>query len=429
MRYHHLADWLAWLERSHPAAIELGLDRVSAVGSRLQLDFSTTTVITVAGTNGKGSCVAALVHCLQAERITVGSYTSPHLLCYNERVRINGQMVSDTELVEAFAAVDAARAEISLTYFEFGTLAALWLFQRVQLQAIVLEVGLGGRLDAVNIVDPDIAIVTSIDLDHQDWLGDNRELIGREKAGIFRPGVPALCGRDMPGSVLQRAAELKAPLCQLGQDMQLTDEGTTWLWQGMASDGQPVSCQLPPVPLPADSVALALQAMYLLDLPPGADALAGLAECRLAGRLQVIVRDGVGYWLDVAHNPAAVRLLADRLAAAAVPGRTFVLFAVMADKDVDGMLQSLMPLIDGWWLPALADNPRAMPPEQLALKLAALGATSQIYPSVELALQAAAQQCLPGDRVLVCGSFFTVAPALAILSADPEPIPAQWGTA
>src|SRR5690554_4161148 len=264
-----LADWLSYLEQLHPTAIDMGLERAGEVARRLGLGRPAARVITVTGTNGKGSTCALLAGLLQAQGHRVGVYSSPHLLRYNERVRIDGQEASDAQLCEAFAAVEQARGEISLTYFEMGTLAAFWLFERAGLDFVVLEVGLGGRLDAVNLVDADLALVTSIAVDHVEWLGSTRDSVAVEKAGIFRAGKPALCGDSAPPVILQQQADsLGTPFLQRGLDFDLQVEAQHWHWQGRNSAGAPLSLrELPLLDLPMQNAALALQAYALLDLP------------------------------------------------------------------------------------------------------------------------------------------------------------------
>lgn len=413
-----LAQWLNWLERVHPTEIELGLERIARVATALQLSFPHSRVVTVAGTNGKGSCVAAMQHLLLASGVAVGSYTSPHLQCYNERVCINGKPVSDAQLVAAFNAVEAARGDISLTYFEFGTLAALWLFQQQKLAVILLEVGLGGRLDAVNIIDPDVAIVTSVDLDHQQWLGNDRDSIGREKAGIFRSGRPALCGANMPQSVVERAGE---ELLQLGVDFSLQLQPQGYLWQA----GQGLYRQLPALPLPPESVALALAALWQLDLLPTDSELVSLQHCHLPGRFQQLSYRQRRIYLDVAHNPAAVQRLASLLDLHTDNGNTAAVFAVMGDKDTKAMLDAMEGRISHWYLPPLAAIPRAMPATELASSLAARGWQYTLAASLQTAIDTAIEHSMPNDSIVIFGSFYTVAAALDYFSQ--QQVPQQVG--
>lgn len=409
------------MEAHHPHQIELGLDRVAAVAARLTLDFSRNRVITVGGTNGKGSCVAFLESILRAANYRVGAYTSPHLLHYNERVRIDGIAVSDAQLCEAFSAVHAALDDISLTYFEFGTLAALWLFQRAQLDVIVLEVGLGGRLDAVNIIDPDVAVLTSIDLDHQDWLGPDRESIGTEKAGIFRAHKPAICvDPNPPRSVINIAGKLGADFYALGTAFDFSESDTTWRWSSMQLPRNAVYENLPKPSLPLPSAAAALAALHCLPLNIDANAIvAGLNSATLGGRFQRITRGAVEVILDVGHNPHAARWLAQRLAQTHNAGRTFAVFAMMADKDIASVIDALKNHIDAWYIGALNDNPRAASTDVIDKKLQAAGiAAIVVTPTVVAAYEMAIAQAQSGDRIIVFGSFFTVAAVLAYLQTE-----------
>ncbi len=406
------------MEANHPRQIELGLERIAAVAQRLALPRPAPLVITVAGTNGKGSCVACLEAMLRAAGQRVGCYTSPHLLHYNERVCIDGEPVSDADLCRAFEAVFAALGDTSLTYFEFGTLAALWLLAQQPLDVAVLEVGLGGRLDAVNLIDADVAVVTAIDLDHQDWLGDDRESIGREKAGIFRSGRPAICvDPQPPRSVIEAANTLGARWLAAGVAFEFESDGVVWHWRGSAFDGAPFYRDLPLPPLPLPSAAAALTALHATGRPlPEAAIRAGLASVQLPGRFQRLRRNGVEIILDVAHNPHAARYLAARLAA--LPkAETVALFAVMADKDLDGMIEPLRGCFGQWLAGGLPDNPRALPAEKLAQRLATQGVEARSG-AVDALLEQALTSLAPGSRLVVFGSFFTVAAALTWLDVD-----------
>lgn len=411
----NLAQWLEWMEAHHPHQIELGLDRVAVVAARLTLDFSRCRVITVGGTNGKGSCVAFLEAILIAGNYRVGAYTSPHLLHYNERVRIEGDVVSDAQLCEAFRAVYAALGDISLTYFEFGTLAALWLFMRAQLDVIILEVGLGGRLDAVNIINPDVAVLTSIDLDHQDWLGPDRESIGAEKAGIFRANKPAICvDPNPPRSVIQAATTLGAKLYTVGSAFDYAEHDASWMWSSTQLARNAVYENLPKPLLPLPSAAAALAALHCLSLNIDADFIAaGLKAATLAGRFQCVARGPIEVILDVGHNPHAARWLAQRLTQRYGAGRTFAVFAMMQDKDIDAVIAPLKDHIDSWYIGELPDNPRAASVAVIAEKLQTANIASFfIAPSIVAAYEAAAAEAQAGDRIIVFGSFFTVAAIL-----------------
>ncbi len=413
-RFATLDAWLEWQQTLSPKEIALGLERVQAVGERLDLLRPRCPVITVAGTNGKGSVVALLEAMLVAAGYRVGAFTSPHLLRYNERVRISGAAVDDAVLCEAFAAIDEARDDIPLTYFEFGTLAALHAFTAAAVDVMVLEVGLGGRLDAVNAVAPDVAVVTTIDLDHADWLGSDRESIGREKAGIMRAGHPAVCGdRHPPASLFEHAGEIGAELRLLGRDFEVERRGEGIRW----GDGS-VSLELP---LPAlrgrfqlDNAATALAALSVLHgrLSVDVEACAvGLRSVRVAGRYQRL--PGIPpVFCDVAHNPQAAQALASILRDEVVPGHTLAVFAALGDKDIEAIVAELDAEVAHWFVAGL-DAPRGMDAESLAARMEACLAPLTCHVDVAAALAAARAAAAPGDRILVCGSFLTVAAALA----------------
>lgn len=415
-----LEQWLAWMEAHHPRQIELGLERVAAVAANLTLDLSGSKIITVGGTNGKGSCVAFIDAIASAAGYRVGTYTSPHLLRYNERVRIGGVDATDAQLCAAFTAVHAALNSISLTYFEFGTLAALWLLQRAQLDLIVLEVGLGGRLDAVNIIDADVAVLTLIDLDHQDWLGPDRETIGREKAGIFRAAKPAICvDPNPPQSVIAAAHALAADWYPSGAAFTFSVNAKSWNWAGpqLLQPRAYIDLPLPALPLP--SAAAALAALHCLPLAiPRAAIEQGLRSAALSGRFQQMQRVGVEVIFDVGHNPQAARWLAQRLAALP-PQRTYAVFAMMADKDIDAVVAALSASFAHWFVGGLPDNPRALPAQALEKLLRAhqIDAITRATTVLD-AYAAAMQQAQPGDRIVVFGSFFTVAAVLAQLQSE-----------
>jgi dihydrofolate synthase/folylpolyglutamate synthase len=420
MRFEKLSDWLAWLESCHPQAIELGLDRIRAVANRLPLNFPATKIITIGGTNGKGSCVTFLDHILRADGYRVACYTSPHLIHYNERCVIDGKPVSDAQLLAAFAAVDAARETISLTYFEFGTLAALWLFAREKPDVMLLEVGLGGRLDAVNIVDADVAIVASVDIDHQDWLGDNRDVIAIEKAGIFRAHRPAISGDPQPPVTLEKAAhELHANWYGRGQQFDYRVTDNAWQWSGRDKRGAAIQLDNLPLPqLPLDNAATVVQALQLLDITISEKAIRqGLLQAQLAGRFyrkNIADREVI---FDVAHNPAAARLLAEKLVATGAADNTIAVFAVMADKDFAGIVQPLLSAISHWYLVPLPDVPRALAADKAQQQLQSFGAAADILSSIDQ-LPALLAQINPSQRLIVFGSFYTVAAAMQVFSVD-----------
>ncbi|MDD0842601.1 bifunctional tetrahydrofolate synthase/dihydrofolate synthase [Pseudomonas sp. Gutcm_11s] len=421
-----LADWLSYLEQLHPSAIDMGLERSREVARRLGLGKPAPLVVTVTGTNGKGSTCAFLASLLREQGLKVGVYSSPHLLRYNERVQLQGRDASDEELCAAFEAVEAGRGEISLTYFEMGTLAAFWLFERAGLDAVVLEVGLGGRLDAVNLVDADLALVTSIGLDHADWLGDTRESVAFEKAGILRQGKPALCGDlEPPLPLLQKVAELDCPLFLRGRDYDLTVGEGGWHWRGLTAEGRLLELHdLPLLDLPMENAALALQAYAVLDLPWQPERLAqALRATAVTGRLDRRQLNWQGralnLLLDVGHNPHAAEYLAARLAARPLEGRRLAVFGLLADKDLPGVLAPLQLDIQSWAVAPL-DSPRARPAGELEAALHNLGADVRACSSVGEALLVQCGLASEDDEILVFGSFYCVAEALEWLGQQAE---------
>ncbi|WP_126971438.1 bifunctional tetrahydrofolate synthase/dihydrofolate synthase [Xanthomonas sp. BRIP62411] len=422
-----LSDWLVYIEQQHPSTIAMGLERVREVAARLQLAAPARHVIVVGGTNGKGSTVAFIEAIGRAAGWKVGSYTSPHLLRYNERVRIDGVDASDAALVEAFAAVEAVRGDTTLTYFEYGTLAALWLLQRSALDLAVLEIGLGGRLDAVNIVDSDVAVITTVDIDHTDWLGDEREAIGAEKAGIIRAWKPVVLGEiDPPSSVLRRAYQLGANAIRAGSDYFFEPieaqhpEAPQWRWRDVA-----VTLELPMpalhAPVQLANAAAAIAALQALpEALPDAAWAQGISSAQVVGRLQRCDVDGVQVLLDVGHNPQAARALADALGAQAHTGSTHAIYAALADKDVLGVVEAVATQVDHWTLAGL-DGARGQSAQALQARLQGSAAAQAVcHGDVAGALGAVLAQAAPGDRVLVFGSFHTVADALnALRSVHP----------
>lgn len=422
-RFASLDEWLAWQETLHPTEIDLGLERVAAVAADLDLLKPSCPVITVAGTNGKGSCVALLDAVLRAAGCRTGVYTSPHLLAYNERIRVNGRPATDGQLCAAFERIDRVRGERSLTYFEFGTLAALEIFRGAAPDVMVLEVGLGGRLDAVNIIDPDVALVTSIDLDHTAWLGEDREAIGREKAGIFRAGRPAVCGDPSPPASLFASAQgLNARWHARGNSFTVECGDGDWTWRSTER-------ALEHLPLPAlsgahqlDNAAAVLQVLDCLrdTLPVGRDAIeSGLRSVRLAGRFERIPGP-VERVLDVAHNPQGGRTLARALADAPVSGDTHLVLGMLADKDVKAFVAPLLPLVNTWYPGGLA-VPRGLGLDALRERLRDTITQERLGEGGDTVLDAyhhAMAAAHPGDRVVVCGSFYSVAEVAAELDAQ-----------
>lgn len=417
-----LAEWLQWQEQLHPREMELGLERVRAVLAAMDLEHPACRVITVGGTNGKGSCVATLEAMALAAGLRVGAYTSPHLLRYNERIRVDGCDVEDDELVSAFEAVEAGRGATSLSYFEFGTVAALEIFRRRGLELAVLEVGLGGRLDAVNALDPDVAVVTSVGLDHVEWLGPDRESIGREKGGIFRAGRPAVIGDRDPPMTLLRAAGNDG--LRLGRDFDWCEDGSDWRWRNSRLDLRGLPRGLLAAPALLDNAACAIAAFDALHPLSEASGLLrrALPRIELRGRLQRIPGE-IEWWLDVAHNPAGAAVLAGALAAAPARGRTLAVLGMLADKDAAAVASALDPCIDRWFLATLPGS-RGLEAAALAQRVGP-GVHGRIdqEASPAAACEAALSVARPGDRIVVCGSFHTVGPALEWLGLYFSPQP------
>ena len=425
-----LAEWLSYQERVNVHSIELGLDRVRVVWQRMGAPAPARRTITVGGTNGKGSTVALLEAMLTAAGLRVAAFTSPHLLVYNERIRIAGANADDAALIASFERIEAARGAgsddaIPLTYFEFGTLAALDLFARARLDVAVLEVGLGGRLDAVNIVDADVAVVTTVDLDHMDWLGPDRDSIGREKAGIARAGRPVIVGEeDPPAGLLDALVACGARVERAGRDFRVERHVDGWRWQHR--DGGVMELPDPALPAPvqfanAAAAIAALHALWTNDtfLPFAskralAAVRAGLHEVRIAARLQSLGGDP-RLVVDVGHNPQAARALADWLDAQP-PARVHAVYGALADKDVAGVIGALGGRIAHWHLAGLD---RASPRGMTAAALAAVmqqtlpGAPFGVHHDVASALAAARAAAQPGECILAFGSFFVAAQVVA----------------
>jgi dihydrofolate synthase/folylpolyglutamate synthase len=416
VRFKTLDQWLEWQAKSHPREIDLGLQRVKTVWQRLHPETFQAQVVTVAGTNGKGSCVAMLESiCLQAG-IPVGSFTSPHLIRYNERIRLNGKPVADQQLCRAFEMIDQAREQISLSYFEFATLAALLCFAWEKPDLVILEVGLGGRLDAVNIIDADVALITTIDLDHTDWLGSDIESIGREKAGIIRSHKPVvLADPAMPQSVLAQANQLRADIYQSGRDFSHLAIDTGWRWSGPNNEalifpepGLTGSKQL----LNASAVVMVchlLQSRFSLQQ----DIIAqGLRDVRLAGRLH-FVADTPALLLDVAHNKQSLETLRDALIQLNWQGRIHAMFGMLEDKDAADAVRLIGPSLASWHLLDL-NGWRGRKAEQLADDLIQGGVTQPVscYHTFSEAFQTCCEQAAAQDLILIFGSFLIVGEAM-----------------
>ncbi|NBQ69458.1 MAG: bifunctional tetrahydrofolate synthase/dihydrofolate synthase [Nitrosomonadaceae bacterium] len=421
-----LADWLTYLESLHPKTIEMGLARVNRVRSKLALTPQ-FPIIMVGGTNGKGSVCAMLESILFCAGYKVGCYTSPHLLRYNERVRINKNEVDDNSLCDAFAHIDAARkdCDTSLTFFEFGTLAAVHVFIQARVDVAILEVGLGGRLDAVNIFDADCAIITSIDLDHMDYLGDTREKIGFEKAAIFRKNKPAICAEaDIPDSVHQHSETSGAQFFRLTKEFGYSNKGMQWDYWG--PEGRRHS-----LPFPAlrgikqlQNASACLAALDTLSelLPVSMkDIRQGLGEAVIPGRFQMVSTQPMVI-LDVAHNPAAAAVLAENLVAVKPSGRTYAVFSMLQDKDIQGVIRALKNDID-FWLVSAIQSPRAASADYLIDEIHKVGIASdadviyQFSDSVA-AFVFACEQAGKNDRICIFGSFYTVSGVLQYLSTQ-----------
>ncbi len=413
-----LADWLAYQERTHPNAIELGLDRTRAVAQRLGLLPAKPLTLTVAGTNGKGSSVTLAAAIYRAAGYRVGRFTSPHLLRYNERVAIDGVEASDEALCRAFTAIEVARAEIPLTYFEFGTLAALWLFDEAAVDVQVLEVGLGGRLDAVNIVDADCALVTNIGLDHTDWLGPDRDSIGFEKAGIMRAGKPAVYVETetaAPQRLLDHATSVRARLAMLGRDFSFSQHADgTWDWQG--STGAYTALPAPALAgeiqyRNAAGVLAALAALQPRLAVTEAAIRSALPALSLSGRYQRLGNT----ILDVAHNIESAEVLADNLRNERGPGKTWLVLGMLADKPVEAVCAVLAPLVQGALFGSLPP-PRGLDAATLQQRAASAGLNGQAMDGIADAYRMAQSLAGPDDRILVCGSFLTVAAVASLIS-------------
>ena len=431
-----LAEWLDWQQRVHPRTMDFTLDRVRVVLDRLGLLQPRAHVITVGGTNGKGSVTALLDAVLRAGGARVGHYTSPHLVRYEERIRIDGREIEAAQLCDLFERVEAARGDVTLTFFEYATVTALLAFADAQLDVLVLEVGLGGRLDAVNAIDPDVAVVVSIGLDHVEHLGPTPEHIGREKAGIFRAGRPAIYGsREMPCSIAECAGALGARLERFGQEFEaiVPDAGGAWTWRRGAQALEGLPAPALPGRVQYDNAATALAALAAGGrLPPRAALERGLREVTLAGRFQVLrAGNGVEWILDVAHNEDSAKVLAANLAARPCAGRTWFVAGMLRDKDAAAVGRALTggALAASAWCLVTLGGERGLEATELARRfgLAAAVPSAGSAPvatvtDVESGCRWAADRAHPGDRVVVFGSFHTVGPALEWIRVHSPPL-------
>jgi len=402
-----LASWLDYIEQIHPKTIEMGLDRLEPVRRRMGL-YPGFPIVTVAGTNGKGSTCAILEAILRQSGYRVGCYTSPHLMRFNERIRIAGVEAEDEAIAMAFSRVEQAREDASLTYFEFSTLAAVRLFADEKVDVAILEAGLGGRLDAVNLFDADCAVITGIDFDHMDYLGNTRDEIGFEKAGIFREGKPAVCADfDVPHSVLNHARGVGAKLLRIGADFGFSRNEDSWDYRGPGTTRRHL-------PVPAlrgafqlSNASAALAALDALNLDVAENAIAeGLSNLKLPGRFQILTGKPVTV-LDVAHNPQAAGTLAANLRDMPCNGKTIAIFGMLADKDIEGVVSAMQAGIDEWLIAGL-NAPRGADIERLRRAFPA-GCVVKAFPSVGEARDHACATAAENDRIVVFGSFYTVA--------------------
>jgi len=402
-----LSDWLSWLETLSPNEIDLGLERVQAVLGRLSLSIP-EHVLLIAGTNGKGSSVAMADALLGAANFRVGAFTSPHIINYNERISIQGQHAQDAEIVVAFETIEAVRNDVPLTYFEYGTLAALVLFAEAALDVWILEVGMGGRLDATNVIDPTGVLISNVSLDHCDWLGKDIDAIAVEKAGVMRGGIPAVFGAEnVPQAIVDHAAEIGARLLLRNQDYSLDSVPQPGL-RGEFQVGNAAA-------------VIALLKAAGLEAAADTDLVAAvLPTVQVRGRGQCIESDGIEWLLDVAHNPAAAEALAETLAAEGRSGATLAIVGMLDDKDVEGSVRPLNEHVDQW-VAVTADSHRAIPAQELARRIAnASGRPCLVADSLVDAMESARRDASINDRILVTGSFYLVGPALEQLYSRPE---------
>jgi dihydrofolate synthase / folylpolyglutamate synthase len=416
LRFDDLQGWLRWQETLHPTAIDLGLERVAAVWSRLHEGPLSFPIITIAGTNGKGSCVAMLESIYRAAGYRTACYTSPHLLRYNERIRLDGREIEDSALCAAFERVDQARRAETLTYFEFGTLAALDLFVRAAPEVAILEVGLGGRLDAVNILDPDVSLITTIGLDHTTWLGDSLDEIASEKAGIFRPGRPTVVGHRAPcPTLIEKSEALGCNLFVLGRDFDWAQGPAGWSWSGPGSSRTGLPAPALRGDFQLDNATTSLMACACLQgrLPVTTGQLGlGLRQVRLDGRFQVLT-GAVTWILDVAHNEQAVRALAENLRSFGCSGRLHAVLGILKGRNPKNIAAPLAEQVHSWYL-AQGTDPRALPVSDLYAGVAETETHADLHccGTITEAFRNAEGDARAGDCVLAFGSFTTVEAAL-----------------
>lgn len=416
MRFDTLSAWLNWLEQQHHTAIDLGLERVSLVAARLGLNEFDATVITVAGTNGKGSFVASLASILRSHGHRVAAYTSPHLLTFNERINLDGALVTDFQLLDAFNHVDQSCQGVSLTYFEFTTLAAFYLFQQQGFDEIILEVGLGGRLDAVNIITPDYAVITSIGLDHQEYLGNTRDAIAFEKCGILRESTPLFSAEINPPATLMQAID-SHPGWQIGRNFFISEAGSTWTLNAPEIFAGNITIESNGLSIPSQAAAICCSYQLLgkkVDPECIKKSLNGLS---LAGRFQRFEENGVTIILDVAHNVQAVELLQSRLRALPLPpdGKRVAVFNMLVDKDVSSIIKLLSHDFAAWFLGDI-DNPRAGRIDDLSKMLYENGQSKvSCSKNIRQAYARALSVCQPGDQIVAFGSFYVVSELLSRL--------------
>ena len=425
MRFNTLEQWLAWQESLHPTTIELGLDRVRTVLERLELHRPAFKIITVAGTNGKGSSVAMLESIYHQASYQIGVYSSPHMLRYNERIRINGEEVVDDALCQAFSRIDQARGDISLTYFEFGTLAAFEIFSQAKLDLVILEVGLGGRLDAVNVLDADVALITALHIDHESWLGKDRETIALEKAGIMRKAKPVVISDlDLPKKVLDYAQQLGAPIHRIGiefdyeyDDKAVNGQARSWSWHSRHETRSALNFPALRGRYQLQNAAGVMMVLELMssEFPVNQQNIRqGLAAVTLPGRLQIVPGKVIQIF-DVAHNPQAAASLRQSLSDMPCPGKTHAVIAMLHDKDIHGVLQQMSQVVDNWYIADLAVE-RAEKATKIESILKEIGVGSAV--GVECAVtgldayECALAQVNEHDRIVVFGSFFLVAEVL-----------------